>query len=194
KKLKTNAPIGNTQANSTLNNSINNQTNSTVQNTSNSNSQNTKLKVYLKNMTSNEKGVYGIWGVKLFRVTNNSRTLVNSFGNKNELIFNYNRDNSKLINSTNYTFSNTPENYREYIISTADLNNPNIKFELEVITHPKIKKTIGSDIDCGREKQIIVIDNEPNIVIKNITSYISGFTKFGSGIVSFDYELTKTSN
>lgn len=186
KVVKSNKPQGNTTTTNTAS-----QTNSSSSSTTTSN-QNTKVKVWFKHLSSSEGDVYGIWGVKLFKVTQNNRVLVNSFGNKNDVVYNADRNSSRVIKPKSHQFSNSPDNFREYIISNAELNNPNIKFEIEIITHPKSKKTVGSDLDYGRQKKIIELKNLPNSSDQTISNQVQGSTVFGTGLATYTVTILKS--
>lgn len=192
KKIKTNRPIGNTTANSSSQTQTNTPTNQSS--STSTTGQQTKVKVWFKNLTSSEGDVYGIWGVKLFKVTQNSRVLVNSFGNKSDMIFNADRNSSKVIKQKSYQFPNSPEHFREYIISNAELNNPNIKFEIEIIVHPKSKKTVGSDMDYGRQRSVYDVGTLPNNSDRRTDCHVQGSTIFGTGVASITVNITKTSH
>lgn len=194
KIVKTNKATGTTTTNTTQTNTATTQNTATTtqNNTNTATSQQTKVKVWFKQLSSSDGDVYGIWGVKLFKVTQNSRVIVNSFGNKNDVVYNFNRNSSRVIKAKSHQFSNSPDNFREYIISNAELNNPNIKFEIEIIAHPKSKKTVGSDLDYGRQKKVIELKNLPNNSDQLVDCGVQGSTIFGTGLATFTVAISKT--
>ncbi|HQA73431.1 hypothetical protein [Flavobacterium sp.] len=119
---------------------------------SNSSSKKILFRIQAKSIYLNEHGVnpsnvslYGFVGFELYKVTNNSRVEVLSFGNKSKYLFNTN-ENQAFVEGSTYIFPNQPTYYREYEISEADWNNNNIQFELKVFHHIKAEK-FGSNRD-----------------------------------------------
>lgn len=159
KKIKTNRSIGNSQANSSVNNSTNNIVINTNNLSQSNTSERTKLTVSFDRIKTDlgTKDFYGIWGVKVFRLTNGSRTTVASFGNKSDVVYNQSRNSSRIILVDNTNLG--VEHKREYILDNRDLQNPNVKFEIEIIVDPKSKAHKASDdIHYGRKKVVFEID------------------------------------
>lgn len=158
KAIKSNAVSNNNTANSNASTVPQNLTNNNTQSQTNNNGK-TKLTVSFDKIKTDIGTVafYGIWGIKVFRLTNNTRIIVSSFGNKNDLVYNQLRNSSRVIiaDDTNLNL----EHKREYILDNRDLENPNVKFEIEVIIDPKSKYNKESeDVHYGRKKAVFEID------------------------------------
>ncbi|MEZ4876021.1 MAG: hypothetical protein R2805_00480 [Flavobacterium sp.] len=89
---------------------------------SNSSSKKILFRIQAKSIYLNEHGVnpsnvslYGFVGFELYKVTNNSRVEVLSFGNKSKYLFNTN-ENQAFVEGSTYIFPNQPTYYREYEI------------------------------------------------------------------------------
>lgn len=151
----------------------------------------TKFTVSSVNIETSNDNIYGFWGFKLFKVTASGRQQVQNFGNKPSDVFNQTENGSKVIKSKSYTFPNSPEFFREFIIPNADLTNSSIKYELEVYVHAKNKR-VGTNIDYGMKKEIYRLDTiEYNKNIK-IPFSADGTTIFSSGIGSYTFKITKS--
>jgi hypothetical protein len=168
-------------------------TSSTTSSTGSSNTSNTattKYTVRAVNISTAQSNIYGFFGFKLFKVTQGGRVQVPNFGNKPSDVYNETENSSKVIKSSSYNFPNSPEFYREFIIPNADLNNPNIKYELEVYVHVK-NKVLGSNTDYGYTKEIYRLDNvEFN---KNIRIGLTqqNHTLVAPYIGSFEFKIVK---
>ncbi|RAR50449.1 hypothetical protein [Flavobacterium lacus] len=150
----------------------------------------TKFTVAAINIQASNDNIYGFWGFKLFKVSAAGRQQVQNFGNKSSDVYNQTENGSKIITSKNHNFSHSPEFFREFIIPNADLNNPAIKFELEVYVHAKNKRT-GTNIDYGMRKEIYRLDTVG--INKNITIPFSADGNiFTSGIGSFTFKIAKS--
>ena len=119
----------------------------------------------------------------MFKVTQDGRVQVPNFGNKSSDVYNETENSSKIIKSSSYNFPNSPEFFREFIIPNIDINNPNIKYELEVYVHAK-NKVLGTNTNYGYQKQIYRLDNiEFN---KNIRISLSQQnSSLGGGYIGF---------
>jgi len=162
KTVKTNKSVGSSSSNTTNQNTSSTTTTQSAL-SQNSHSTNTASETMLTlsfDSLKSDGDIYGLWGVKLYRVTPNSRTLVSSFGNKSELVFNEKRESSKIIKSKFIEFSG-PQHSRQFILKNSDLQNPNVKFELEVIVDPISKSAImiDRDIKYGRKKEVYEINH-----------------------------------
>lgn len=113
--------------------------------------------------------LYGFGGIRLYRVTNAERVEIKSFGNKPSKVFD--RTENNPYSAGRYDFpANNVEFQREFFISKADLNNPNVDIEVEVYHHLK-GKVIGSNYNYGYHKEILNIENitiETREVVKDI--------------------------
>lgn len=158
KAIKSNAVARNNAANSNNSTVSQNIINNNTQSQTN-NSGKTKLTVSFDRIKTDlgTDAFYGIWGIKVFRLTNNTRTIVSSFGNKSDMVYNQTRNSSRVIiaDDTNLSL----EHKREYILDNRDLENPNVKFEVEVVIDPKSKSHKESeDVHYGRKKAVFEID------------------------------------
>lgn len=160
-----------------------NSTTSTNALTTQSNTATTKYTVSAVSILTGESNIYGFWGFKLFKVTQDGRVQVPNFGNKSSDVYNETENSSKIIKSSSYNFPNSPEFFREFIILNTDINNPNIKYELEVYVHAK-NKVLGTNTNYGYQKQIYRLDNiEFN---KNIRISLSQQnSSLGGGYIGF---------
>lgn len=159
--------------------------------TTTTNSGTTKFTVSAVNIETSNDNIYGFWGFKLFKVTASGRQQVQNFGNKPSDVYNQTENGSKVIKSKSYTFPNSPEFFREFIIPNADLTNSEIKYELEVYVHAKNKR-VGSNVDYGMKKETYRLDTiEFNKNIK-IPFSADGTTIFTSGIGSYTFKITKS--
>jgi len=151
--------------------------------TTQSNTATTKYIVSAISILTGESNIYGFWGFKLFKVTQDGRVQVPNFGNKSSDVYNETENSSKIIKSSSYNFPNSPEFFREFIIPNTDINNPNIKYELEVYVHSK-NKVLGTNTNYGYQKQIYRLDNiEFN---KNIRISLSQQnSSLGGGYIGF---------
>lgn len=92
------------------------------------------------NFTTRLEELYGFVGIEVYKVTNSGSTLLKSFGNKNQYFFNTTESSAFPGNIFGkYSFPNQPNYEREFQISTADWNNPNIRFEVRLWHHIKGK-------------------------------------------------------
>lgn len=160
---------------------------STAQNTTNTGT--TKYIVKAVKIESSNSDNYGFFGCKLYKVTQNGRELVNSFGNK-EANFQNTTENSSNLLGKNENLPNSPTYFREYNLNNADLNNKNIKFELELYMHMKAK-TAGTNMNYGYKKEVFRLDQvklDDNITIK---SFANGVTIFGSGGCFLSFKVNK---
>jgi len=159
--------------------------------TTTTNSGTTKFTVSAVNIETSNDNIYGFWGFKLFKVTASGRQQVQNFGNKPSDVYNQTENGSKVIKSKSYTFPNSPEFFREFIIPNADLTNSEIKYELEVYVHAKNKR-VGTNVDYGMKKETYRLDTiEFNKNIK-IPFSADGTTIFTSGIGSYTFKITKS--
>lgn len=167
-----------------------NSTTSTNALTTQSNTATTKYTVSAISILTGESNIYGFWGFKLFKVTQDGRVQVPNFGNKSSDVYNETENSSKIIKSSSYNFPNSPEFFREFIIPNTDINNPNIKYELEVYVHAK-NKVLGTNTNYGYQKQIYRLDNiefNKNIRIslsQQNSSLIGGYIGF------FEFKIFK---
>ncbi|UGS22896.1 hypothetical protein [Flavobacterium channae] len=158
--------------------------------TTQSNTATTKYTVSAVSILTGESNIYGFWGFKLFKVTQDGRVQVPNFGNKSSDVYNETENSSKIIKSSSYNFPNSPEFFREFIIPNTDINNPNIKYELEVYVHAK-NKVLGTNTNYGYQKQIYRLDNiqfNKNIRIslsQQNSSLIGGYIGF------FEFKIVK---
>lgn len=110
---------------------------------------------------------YGFAGIKIYRVTNSGREEIKSFGNKSQYFFEKTEDNAFENNSkTPFTFSETPEYYRDFEINKSDLNNPNVKIEVELWHHIKVK-VAGPNGDYEKVRETLTL--ERLIQLQNFT-------------------------
>ena len=162
----------------------------TTSTTATTNSGTTKFIVSSVNIKAYKENIYGFWGFKLFKVTTSGREQVQNFGNKPSDVFNQTENGTKVIKTDSYTFPNSPEFFREFIIPNADLTNPAIKYELEVYIHAK-NRQIGANIDYGKKKEIYRLDNiEFNKNIR-IDFVADGATIFTGGAGYYNFKITK---
>ncbi len=98
---------------------------------------------------------YGFSGLRVYKVTSSGRTEIRSFGNKNQNYFDKTEDNPLDNNSkTPFIFSNTPDYYREFEITNADLKNPDVVLEVEFWHHIKVK-VAGPNKDYGKVRKTL---------------------------------------
>ncbi len=98
---------------------------------------------------------YGFSGVRVYKVTNSGRAEIRSFGNKSQNFFDKTEDNPLNNNSkTPFIFSNTPDYYRDFEISKADLINPDVAIEVEYWHHIKVK-VAGPNKDYGKVRKTL---------------------------------------
>jgi hypothetical protein len=92
------------------------------------------------NFTTRLEELYGFAGIEVYKVTNSGSQLLKSFGNKDQYFFNTTENSAFPGNIFGiHTFSNQPNYVREYQISVADWNNPNVRFEVRLWHHIKGK-------------------------------------------------------
>lgn len=102
------------------------------------------------NFTLRLEELYGFAGIEFYKVTNSGSTLIKSFGNKDQYFFNTTESNVFPRNVFGiHVFSNQPNYNREFQISAADWNNPNVKFEIRLWHHIK-GKIYGPNRDYGK--------------------------------------------
>lgn len=100
-------------------------------------------------------GIYGFSGVEVYKVTNNNRSLVTSFGNKSVYFFNTTEDKAfPGIKDIYYNLPKTPNYLREFRIPLADWNNTNIKYEVRFWHHLK-GKILGSNLNFGKHSETL---------------------------------------
>lgn len=98
---------------------------------------------------------YGFSGLRVYKVTSSGRSEIKSFGNKSQNFFDKTEDNPLNNNSkTPFVFSNTPDYYRDFEITKADLSNPAIAFEVEYWHHIKVK-VAGPNKDYGKVRKTL---------------------------------------
>lgn len=119
---------------------------------------------------------YGFSGLRVYKVTSSGRTEIKSFGNKSQNFFDKTEDNPLNNNSkTPYVFSNTPDYYRDFEISKAELNNPDIAFEVEYWHHIKVK-VAGPNKDYGKVRKTFnfkeIISKGPLEVCENCSNNV----------------------
>lgn len=163
---------------------------STPPTTSTPSSATTKYIIKAISIGTTHNDVYGFFGCKLYKVTQSGRVLVNSFGNKSADFYNTTENNTNKLLSKNKVFPNTPEFLREYIISNADLNNSQIKFELELYSHLKAK-TVGTNINYGYKKEILRLDQIKLGETIKVDTAADGATIFGAGYCVLNFKVTK---
>lgn len=95
--------------------------------------------------------LYGFAGFEPKRLDNSGTTIIKSFGNKSKYIFDTTED-RVITEKRGIGFENTPEFYRDYIISRADWGNPNYAFELEAFHHLKYKR-VGPNEHCDKVRK-----------------------------------------
>jgi hypothetical protein len=85
------------------------------------------------NFTTRLEELYGFVGIEVYKVTNSGSQLLKSFGNKDQYFFNTTENSAFPGNLFGiHSFSNQPSYEREFQISAADWNNPNIRFEVRL--------------------------------------------------------------
>ena len=179
-----------------------NTTTSPVNSQSNSNSQKDKYRIAVSEIdidvselpiaaASQYWAYYGFAGIKVYRVTNSGREEIKSFGNKSQYFFEKLEDNAFENNSkTPYTFSETPEYYRDFEINKSDLNNPNVKIEVELWHHIKVK-VAGPNGDYEKIRETLTL--ERLIQLQNFTICKicgNGVRKNGKGLY-LKYKIKK---
>jgi hypothetical protein len=100
--------------------------------------------------------LYGFVSIQVYRVTNGNRQEIKSFGNKSPYFFNTTEDNAFPKPIHDFP-SNSVAYYRDFIISTDDLNNSDVDIEIEITQHLK-GKVIGSNYDYGKDKEILNLE------------------------------------
>ena len=94
--------------------------------------------------------LYGFAGVQVFKVTNSGSVLIKSFGNKPDYFFNLTESNPLPGNLFGkYSFPNQPNYVREFQVSQADWNDPNVRFEVRLWHHIK-GKIVGPNRDYNK--------------------------------------------
>lgn len=92
------------------------------------------------NFTTRLEELYGFVGIQVFKVTNSGSQLMKSFGDKDQYFFNTTENNAFPGNLFGiHSFSNQPNYVREFEISEADWNDPNVRFEIRLWHHIKGK-------------------------------------------------------
>ena len=156
KNEKTNKIIS---PNSTPNTNTNNQTAQ--------NNQNQTVKIRVKatfaksasNSILTEPDLYGFAGFDVKKLTQTKTEDVLSFGNKTKYIFEKTENSPLIIDQIYYQFPDNPSYYRDYVISKADWENPNIYFELVVFHHLKANEHGQINGDCGYVKEVYNLKN-----------------------------------
>ena len=159
---------------------------------STSNSGTTKYVVSAVSIDASEGKIYGFFGCKLFKVTASGREQVQNFGNKSSDFFNTTENNENKLLSKKQAFSNSPEFYREFVLNNSDLSNNGVKYELEIYSHMKAKRTGASNLNFGFKKEIFRLDQIKLNELINISSNVSGATIFGTGNCSLYFKVTKS--
>jgi hypothetical protein len=99
--------------------------------------------------------LYGFVGIELFRVTSSGSKLLKSFADRNKYFFNKTEDTPFATNFLGICFfPNQPNYIREFQISEADWNNPDVKFEIRFWHHIK-GKIYGPNRDYGKFSEVI---------------------------------------
>lgn len=117
--------------------------------------------VMLEEIPSNRNPeIYGFAGIRVYRVTGSGREEIRSFGNKSANFFDR-TENNPFQKDSRYDyrvdFANTAEYIREFTISSADLNNPNVDIEVEIWHHIK-GKVLGPNFDMGFHKEVLNLE------------------------------------
>lgn len=159
---------------------------------STSNSGTTKYVVSAVSIDASEGKIYGFFGCKLFKVTASGREQVQNFGNKSSDFYNTTENNENKLLSKKQAFSNSPEFYREFVLNNSDINNNGVKYELEIYSHMKAKRTGASNLNFGFKKEIFRLDQIKLNELINISSNVSGATIFGTGNCSLYFKVTKS--
>lgn len=146
----------------TSTNTANQTTSTTTNTTTNTTGKKSTYRFHLSDFSGGEYSalrnpeLYGFVGIQLFRVTNNERVKINSFGNKSEYYFNRN-ENQAFATDSKFDISETPDYYRDFEISDSDLNNPNVDIEVVVFHHFKGKVT-GTNYDWEKVSQTFILE------------------------------------
>lgn len=135
----------------------------------------TKYTIKAQSIETKSQAVYGFFGLKLFKVTTSGRVQVTNFGNKSSDLFNTTENTTNKWINGNKIFHDSPEFYREFIIDNSDLNNENVKFEIEFYSHMKVK-IVGPNLDYGFKKEIVRLDQLKQGSKVNLVSKRSGDT------------------
>ena len=159
---------------------------------STSNSGTTKYVVSAVSIDASEGKIYGFFGCKLFKVTASGREQVQNFGNKSSDFYNTTENNENKLLSKKQAFSNSPEFYREFVLNNSDINNNGVKYELEIYSHMKAKRSGASNLNFGFKKEIFRLDQIKLNELINISSNVSGATIFGTGNCSLYFKVTKS--
>ncbi|UPQ80790.1 hypothetical protein M0M57_08105 [Flavobacterium azooxidireducens] len=166
---------------------------STTQVTSStSNSGTTKFVVSAVSIDASEGKIYGFFGCKLFKVTASGREQVQNFGNKSSDFYNTTENNENKLLSKKQAFSNSPEFYREFVLNNSDLNNNGVKYELEIYSHMKAKRTGASNLNFGFIKEIFRLDQIKIGETFPLISIVDGVTIFGGGQCILKFKVTKS--
>lgn len=159
---------------------------------STSNSGTTKYVVSAVSIDASEGKIYGFFGCKLFKVTASGREQVQNFGNKSSDFYNTTENNENKLLSKKQAFSNSPEFYREFVLNNSDINSNGVKYELEIYSHMKAKRSGASNLNFGFKKEIFRLDQIKLNELINISSNVSGATIFGTGNCSLYFKVTKS--
>jgi hypothetical protein len=159
---------------------------------STSNSGTTKYVVSAVSIDASEGKIYGFFGCKLFKVTASGREQVQNFGNKSSDFYNTTENIENKLLSKRQAFSNSPEFYREFVLNNSDINSNGVKYELEIYSHMKAKRTGASNLNFGFKKEIFRLDQIKLNELINISSNVSGATIFGTGNCSLYFKVTKS--
>jgi hypothetical protein len=159
--------------------------------TSTNNSGTKKYVVTAVSIDASEGKVYGFFGCKLFKVTPSGRQLVQSFGGKTSDFYNITENNENKLLSEKQNFSNSPEFFREFFLNNSDLSNKDVKFELEIYSHMKAKRSGASNLNFGFKKEIFRLDQINTTGTLALSSAVDGTTIFGSGLCQLNFKVTK---
>lgn len=103
--------------------------------------------------------LYGFAGFELKKITQAKTEDVISFGNKSKYIFETTENAPLTKDKIAYNFPDQPSYYRDYIISKADWESPNISFEVVVFHHLRTKEHGQINGNCGYRKETYNLKN-----------------------------------
>lgn len=111
------------------------------------------------NSTFRLEELYGFAGIEVTKVTSAKSELLKSFGDKTQYFFQTTESNPFGGNLFGrYSFPNQPNYVREFEISQADWNNPNVRIEIRLWHHIK-GKIYGTNRDYQKYSEVYDLRN-----------------------------------
>lgn len=107
-----------------------------------------------------QSDLYGFAGVRVYRVTNGSRTEIANFGRKDQYFFNTTEEHVYPTQNYHYYFPKTASFQRDFVINLSDFKNPAVDIEIELWHHLR-RKRVGENMDNGKIRMVYNVEELP---------------------------------